>query len=87
MLLLCGCAEPLSTWSVKLISPIGEVTDTWLIQSNGTPRPRCMDGGQIMLRDGGILYSSWEREIVAPVGWRLNVDPVEAKEVEGDMEW
>lgn len=72
-----GSSVRYSQYTVKLISPDGKVHRAWTVSSIKKPRVKSDWGGCTILRDDGYgSYHEWEREIVAPSGWLLDVEEV-----------
>ena len=78
--IIAGCEPAYSAnqptkWDVVMTSPAGQVT-TYTVESYAKPRLELRSGGQTELRDWGSPEKhEWERDIVAPSGWRLEVKP------------
>lgn len=82
LLFLSGCNDPrvMHPWKIVITSPGGERKE-YKVMSYRRPEPYEHHGGQISVRDSGNEYSGdikdWEKHIIAPVGWSLEVQPVE----------
>lgn len=62
-------------WDIVMTSPGGQIT-TYTVKSYARPQPYYRASGFTEVRDwGNPGVHDWERDIVAPTGWRLEVKP------------
>ena len=69
---LNGNTTPPTTYLVKLLSPEGEIKETWFVRDKAQPRLETKWGGQTVIRG---LSHEW-KSISAPDGWALIIKEI-----------
>lgn len=77
LLLLAGCQQtPIqyNKFKITIISPDGNYSHYYTINSEYVPIPVPAWGGQIEFSNMNGQIEQWERTIVAPTGWGYTVE-------------
>jgi hypothetical protein len=79
LVFVLGCTEPQprGKWTIRVVRPDGVTAREYVVDSVEKPTPSTKWGGQTGVVDrGSNSFAQWEREIVAPTGWDLVIEPV-----------